>query len=106
MAKKSKSYRTEEPKPRSLLREGVNAVRRAVLPTAVRRSIAGDCTRCRMHIADARILLIHRIEGVTGWSFPVRFVGHRIFGDNLNIGRHEIVERLRRFLLVECVLRD
>src|ERR1700676_203722 len=76
-------------------------------PTRVCRAIGRGRARRRVHVIDARVLLIHSQQHVVLHDFPVRFIGHRIFRNNLQIvALHQVIQRLRRFLFVQSVLRD
>src|SRR6267154_210277 len=69
----------------------------------IRRSRA----RRGMHIADAGILLVYGEEYLLLHYFPVRFIGHRILGNDFKVAAlDEVVEGLRCFLFVKGVLRN
>jgi len=58
-----------------------------------------------MHIHNPRFLLVHRHDGIFLIGSPVRLVGERILGNDLAVAdRDQILERLRRLLLVQRLL--
>src|SRR6185437_3634568 len=78
------------------------------LPTAIRAAIAGSLAGSAVHIINARF----RLAGVeNGVIFllrgPVRCAREGVFGNLFQVsGGNQIIKRLGRFLLVQCVLRD
>src|ERR1700730_12398479 len=88
-------------------RENEESARCDNSPGAVCRSVAASCARSRVHVRNAGILLVHRQQRVFLYHFPIGLTGHGIHRELAQIAPlDKVVERLRRFLLIESVLRD
>src|ERR1700758_298057 len=76
-------------------------------PTRIRRPIRSRLIRRAVHIHNPGLLLVdghYRVLLI--WS-PVGFVCEGVLGNHFQVaGLHQVIERLRRLLLVEGVLRD
>lgn len=60
-----------------------------------------------MDVSNTGLLLVDGHEDIFLDYFPVGLASHGVDRDLAEIsGAHQIVERLRGLLLVECVLRD
>src|SRR3954468_7628431 len=83
------------------------AARRMGSPGAVRRAFARLRARGRVDVAHARLRLVDRGIRLALLHLPAGFAGQRVFGDLPQVsGSDEVVERLRRLVLVERVLVD
>src|SRR5579864_1319305 len=77
------------------------------LPTRIRRPIRSRLIRRAVHIHNPGLLLVDSHYRVLLIRRPVGLIREGILGNHFQVASlHHVIERLRRLLLVERVLRD